>query len=132
MRKSSPQVLIIDDDRDTLELLKLALQRSGFSVITAASWADVANQVNTTFQRNRTIDVIVLDLMMPKRSGFDVLLSLQVTLAPMPPVIMLSAVTGLEQQIKARNLGVAKYMTKPTTPQKLIEAIKIVLADTGK
>lgn len=132
MRKSSPQVLVIDDDRDTLNLLKLALERSGFSVITAASWEEVVNQIDRTFQRNRPIDVIVLDLMMPERSGFDVLLSLQVALAPMPPVIMLSAVTGLEQQIKARNLGAAKYMTKPTTPQKLIEAIKIVLADTGK
>ncbi|MBU0511521.1 MAG: response regulator [Chloroflexi bacterium] len=132
MRKSSPQVLVIDDDRDTLDLLKLALERNGFSVITAASWEEVGNQIDRTFQRDRAIDVIVLDLMMPERSGFDILLSLQVALAPMPPVIVLSAITGLEQQIKARNLGATKYMTKPTTPQKLIEAVKTVLADARK
>ena len=132
MRKSSPQVLVIDDDRNTLDLLKLALSRSGFNVITAASWEEVTKQIDRTFQHNRAIDVIVLDLMMPERSGFDILLSLQVALAPMPPVIMLSAVTGIEQQIKARNLGAAKYMTKPTTPQRLIEAIKTVLADAKK
>ena len=132
MRKSSPQVLVIDDDRDTLDLLELALERKGFSVTTAASWEDVIKQVDRTFQRNRSIDVIVLDLMMPDRSGFDILLSLQVALVPMPPVIVLSAVTGLEQQIKARKLGAAKYITKPTTPQKLIDAIQAELADASR
>ena len=127
MRMRNPQVLVVDDDHDTLDLLKLALERAGFSVITASSWDEVSKQVEATFQRNRAIDVIVLDLMMPERSGFDIMLSLQVVLVPMPPVIILSAITGIEHHIKARNLGAVKYMTKPTTPKKLIEAINDVL-----
>ncbi len=50
-------------------------------------------------------DVIVLDLMMPDRSGFDIYRALQTRLVGMPPVIMLSAVTGMQQRIDARDLG---------------------------
>jgi DNA-binding response OmpR family regulator len=84
--------------------------------------------IERTHTLKRSIDIILLDLMMPDRSGFDIFRALQVVLVPMPPVIMLSAVTGLEQQLEARDLGVAKYMTKPTTPAKLVVAIKEVLS----
>ena len=128
MKLKSPTVLVIDDQYETLELLKLALERSGFSVITAANWSEVSYLVERTYSLKRSIDVILLDLMMPDRSGFDIFRSLQVVLVPMPPVIMLSAVTGLEQQLEARDLGVTKYLTKPTTPTKLVEVIKQVLS----
>jgi len=127
MRLSSPRVLIIDDDKATLLLLKLALERSGFSVLAASNWDEAADMVEFSARYNRSIGVIVLDLMMPDRSGFDVLRALQAILKPMPPVIMLTAVTGIEQQITARDLGVAKYITKPTTPSKLIENINALL-----
>ena len=50
----------------------------------------------------------------------------------MPPVIMLTAVTGMQQRIDARDLGVTKYLTKPTTPSKLIEVITEVLEERRK
>jgi DNA-binding response OmpR family regulator len=108
--------------------LKLALERSGFTVLTAANWSEVSYLIERTHTLKRSINIILLDLMMPDRSGFDIFRALQVVLVPMPPVIMLSAVTGLEQQLEARDLGVAKYMTKPTTPAKLVVAIKEVLS----
>jgi DNA-binding response OmpR family regulator len=73
---------------------------------------------------------VVLDLMMPGRSGFDIYRSLQRELVTMPPVIMLTAVTGMQQRIDARDLGVTKYLTKPTTPSKLVETLKEVLRES--
>lgn len=130
MKKFAKNILIVDDEPETLELLKLAMDRSGFTSLTASSWDEVAYIVERTYKVNRPIDLIILDLMMPDRSGFDIIRALQVVLNPMPPVIMLSAVTGIEQQVQARDLGVTKYITKPTTPTKLVDAIKKILFKT--
>ena len=116
--------MVIDDDLQTLELLKLALERGGFGVLTASSWDEISEKIEKTYTEKRPVEAIILDLMMPERSGFDILRALQVALVPLPPVIMLSAVTGIEQQIQARDLGAAKYLTKPTTPARLIETIR--------
>ena len=125
-------VLAVDDDHETLRLLKMALERANFRVLTAASWEDVSDRVQLTYADNTSIDVIVLDLMMPERSGFDVYRALQRQLVSMPPVIMLTAVTGIQQRVDARDLGVTKYLTKPTTPSKLIETIREVLRESRR
>ena len=125
MIKLAPTILIIDDELETLDLLKIAMDRSGINALTASNWDEAA-------YLNRPIDLILLDLMMPDRSGFDIIRALQVVMVPMPPVIMLSAVTGFEQQIQARDLGVTKYITKPTTPSKLIETIRKVLSKSDE
>jgi DNA-binding response OmpR family regulator len=65
--------------------------------------------------------------MMPERSGFDIYNSLQVILFPMPPVIFLSAKSAIETIVKAKDLGAAKYLVKPTTPDKLLSAVREVL-----
>ena len=132
MSTSRDLVLVIDDDLETLRLLKMALERSGFSVMTAATWDDVSAHIEASYRNNRALDVIVLDLMMPDRSGFDIYRALQTRLVSMPPVIMLSAVTGMQQRVDARDLGVTKYLTKPTTPSKLIETIKEVVKQDRK
>ncbi len=123
MRLRSPLILVIDDDLETLNLLKIALQRRGFSVLTAANSHEVADRVEMTYKDDRPIDVIVLDIMMPGESGFDIFRSLRAVLVPMPPVIMLTAVTGMQQRLDAHELGAFKYLTKPTTPKILIGAI---------
>ena len=125
-------VLVVDDDHETLRLLKMALERANFRVLTAASWEDVSDRVQLTYADNTSIDVIVLDLMMPERSGFDVYRALQRQLVSMPPVIMLTAVTGIQQRVDARDLGITKYLTKPTTPSKLIETIREVLRESRR
>jgi DNA-binding response OmpR family regulator len=132
MSTSRDLVLVIDDDLETLRLLKMALERSGFSVMTAATWDDVSAHVEASYRNSQVIDAIVLDLMMPDRSGFDIYRALQTRLVSMPPVIMLSAVTGMQQRVDARDLGITKYLTKPTTPSKLIETIKEVVKQDRK
>jgi DNA-binding response OmpR family regulator len=120
-------ILVVDDNAKTLEVLKLALERAGFRVSTASSWETVEERVKLGYRLKDPFDLVVLDLMIPGRSGFDILRSLQVVLVPMPPVIVLSAITDVKKKVEARDLGVAKYLTKPTTPDKLVKTIREVL-----
>lgn len=120
-------ILVIDDNPKTLEVLKLALERAGFRVTVADSWKTVEDKVKISYRVKDPFDLIVLDLMIPERSGFDILRSLNVVLVPIPPVIVLSAITDVKKKVEARELGAAKYLTKPTTPERLIKAIKDVL-----
>ena len=103
-----PTILIIDDERDTLTLLSIALEKDGFRPLKAASWEEAATRIEENYQKGQPIDAVVLDLMMPVRTGFDILRSLQVVLVPMPPVIMLTAVTAFEKQVEARELAVTR------------------------
>jgi DNA-binding response OmpR family regulator len=123
----TPRILAIDDDLDTLGLLRLVLQRAGYHVTTATSWEEVSNRLILSEQEKTKIDLILLDVMMPGRSGYDVYNSLQIVLRPIPAVIFLSAKSSIETIVKASDLGAAKYLTKPTTPEKLISTVQNVL-----
>ena len=120
-------ILVVDDNAKTLEVLKLALERSSFRVTTADSWENVEDKIKISYRIKDPFDLIVLDLMIPERSGFEILRTLRVVLVPMPPVIVLSAITDVKKKVEARELGVAKYLTKPTTPDRLARAIRDVL-----
>lgn len=120
-------ILVIDDNAKTLDVLKLALERAGLRVTTADSWEAVEDKIEISYRVKDPFDLIVLDLMIPERSGFEILRSLHVILVPMPPVVVLSAITDVKKKVKARDLGVAKYLTKPTTPERLVKTIKDVL-----
>ncbi|MBS3751937.1 MAG: response regulator transcription factor [Anaerolineales bacterium] len=124
---SKYHVFVIDDNETTLNALQLALERAGFKVTTAASWEEVEEEVRVSYKGDEPFDVVVLDLMIPKRSGFDILRSLQVVLSPMPPVVVLSAITDVNKKLEAKDMGVAKYLTKPTTPERLVKTIRDVL-----
>jgi DNA-binding response OmpR family regulator len=119
-----PKILVIDDDLDTLNLLRIELQLAKYSVLTAASWDEVMDRLRLVYGEGGSIRAIILDLMIPERSGFDILLALRVILDPMPPVIVLSALSDIESAIKARELGAMRYLTKPTDRKALINAIK--------
>lgn len=124
MFREIPRILVIDDDLDTLNLLRIELQLAKYSVLTAASWDEVMDRLKLVYGEGGSIRAIILDLMIPERSGFDILLALSVILDPMPPVIVLSALSDLESVIKARELGAIRYLTKPTDRKALINAVK--------
>jgi DNA-binding response OmpR family regulator len=122
------RILVVDDDLDTVNLLRLVLQRAGYKVVTASSLDEVIDRVKLAEQYREFIDLVILDIMMPVRSGFDVFLTLQVILHPMPPVIFLSAKNKVDDMVRASDLGAAKYLVKPTTPEKLLVAVRSVLS----
>jgi DNA-binding response OmpR family regulator len=131
-RRFIPTILVVDDDLETVGLLRIVLQRAGYTVVTATRWDEVTDRLQILNQQGQTIDLIILDIMMPDLNGFDLYRSLEVVLYPMPPVIFLSAKCMLEDMVKASDLGAAKYLTKPTTPEKLLKTVQEVLNQIGK
>jgi len=130
--KLSANILVVDDDIAILELIAYSLRRAGHKATTASNWEDVVVQINQANQASKPFDLFVLDLMMPGRSGYDMLRSLKVILHPMPPVIILSALSGIDDAVKALELGAVKYLTKPTTPDRLLMTVREALRTTSK
>jgi DNA-binding response OmpR family regulator len=122
-----PRILVIDDDLDTVNMLRLVLKSSGYEVTTSTSWEEVSDRLILAERERISYDLIILDIMMPVRSGFDIFNSIEVVLHPMPPVIFLSAKSSIETMVKASDMGAAKFMTKPTTPDKLLATVRDVL-----
>ena len=127
MLAAAHRILLMDDDTDTVGLLKIVLQRAGFKVATASSWEEMLDRVTEAQNRKEVFDLAILDIMMPYRSGYDAYLTLQMMLNPMPPVIFLSAKCNIDDMVKASEMGAARYLTKPTTPDKLIKTVRDVI-----
>jgi DNA-binding response OmpR family regulator len=132
INRQSRRILIVDDDLDTVGLLRLVLQRRGYTVSTATGWDEITDRLRLVDTDKQGFDVIILDVMMPERSGFDIYNALLVALHPMPPVIFLSAKSSIETMVQAQEIGAAKYLVKPTTPEKLIATVETVLQQAGK
>jgi DNA-binding response OmpR family regulator len=121
-------ILIVDDDVDTLKLIELLFQKSGYETATASNWDEVEQNIKNIEKLRRRFDILVLDVMMPNMSGFEIYEKIKQILRPMPQVIFLSARTSMEDMVKASDLGAAKYLVKPTTPEKLLDAVRFALS----
>ncbi len=124
------RILSIDDDLDTLGLIRMVLKRAGYEVTTASRWEEIKERVTVAKDNRQPFDLIILDIMMPERSGFDIFRALEAILERMPPVIFLSAKYSMEDMLRASDMGAAKYLVKPTTPDKLLESVRAVLEQT--
>ena len=129
---SNPSILIIDDDLDTLTLLRTVLRKGGYEVNTASCWSEVTDRLNMAMNNHQTFDLIILDLMMPERSGFDMLNSFKVIIEHLPPVIILSAKYSVQDMVMASEMGASKYLVKPTKPAKLLETVREVIKQPRK
>jgi len=118
-----PHILIVDDDDRLRSLLKKYLSEQGFMATTAASAAD-AEQLMRWF----IFDLLVLDVMMPKKTGTDWLASANVT----APVLMLSALGEPTDRIKGLEVGAEDYLSKPFEPKELVLRIKAILRRTSQ
>src|SRR5271157_5691490 len=102
------KILIVDDDREIVESMRIALDASGFEIIVARD----GNQGLAMAERDDP-DLVILDMMMPKRSGFLVLEKLRRT-RPIPVrIIMITANEGSRHKAYAEMLGVDDYIRKP-------------------
>jgi DNA-binding response OmpR family regulator len=115
------RILLVDDDPDILESMALAIKNEGADVATAAD----GNTAVSLFNAHEP-DAVVLDMMLPKRSGFLVLEKIQEVDTP-PPVVMITANQGRRHMEYARNLGVSAYMVKPVALSMLMDKISEVL-----
>jgi DNA-binding response OmpR family regulator len=117
------RVLIVDDDQEIVESVRFALEANDFEVLIARD----GNQ-GLAMAEKEDPDLVILDMMMPKRSGFLVLEKLRRT-RPIPlRVIMITANEGSRHKAYAEMLGVDDYIRKPFAMDRLMESVKRLLA----
>ena len=117
------RVLLVDDDPEIIDALRYALNAKGFETLVARD----GNQGLAMAEREDP-DLVILDMMMPKRSGFLVLEKLRRT-HPIPVrVIMITANEGSRHKAYAEMLGVDDYIRKPFGMDRLIESVQRLLA----
>jgi len=116
------RILLADDDPQMRRLIKSVLQREGFEVVEAADGLDALEAV----ERGR-IDLVILDLEMPRLDGLGVLEELRTQMRTASlPVIVLTAQHG-ESEEKALDLGAQDYLTKPVQTRSLVARVRAVL-----
>jgi DNA-binding response OmpR family regulator len=125
LRLQGARVLLVDDDRDVLESMEAAFRLEGARTVSVAD----GNEAVRACQDSEP-DLVVLDMMLPGRSGFLVLEKIK-GYEDSPAVIMLTANQGRRHQAYAESLGVDRYMIKPVPLQRLIEVSAEVLAATN-
>ncbi len=113
------QVLVVDDEPNIRELCRLYLEREGFAVTEAVDGIDGIGKA-----KELRPDLVVLDLMMPGKSGFDVCKELRLLDIP---CIMLTARGDEVDKILGLELGADDYLTKPFSPRELVARCKVVL-----
>lgn len=120
------KILIADDEPRIVKQVSALLQKQGFTV-------DVAMDGEETFQKAKKqhYEVILLDVEMPQKSGFDVIYSLR-AIGVDTPIIMLSGRTTVKDKIFAINAGADDYMVKSFCPDELLARIKSVIRRTAK
>lgn len=116
------KVLIVDDEVGIRDVIKEYCLFENFGVLEADDGASALN----TIKNNHDIDIIVLDIMMPKMDGYTTLKELRKISTT--PVIMLSARSEEYNKLLSFELGVDDYVTKPFSPKELIARIKAVVS----
>ncbi len=120
MEKKS-HILCIDDDDKIRELLEMFLQKHNF-IVTSAKDAFEGEKISELF----TFDLIILDIMMPKKSGIEFLSKFRKSNSNVP-IIMLTANSQLEQKTKSYKSGCDDYLIKPFEPIELVLRINKLL-----
>ncbi len=116
------RILLVDDDIEIIESMKVALEAKGYEILVARD----GNQGLALAERENP-SLVILDMMMPKRSGFLVLEKLRRTQKDPMRVIMITANEGSRHKAYAEMLGVDDYIRKPFGMDRLIEAIERLL-----
>ena len=128
-RLQGVKVVLVDDDRDVLEAMDAAMKAEG-----AATRAVGDGNEAVRVCQEEPPDLVVLDMMLPKRSGFLVLEKIK-GYERAPSVIMLTANEGKRHQAYAESLGVDKYLLKPAPLERLIsvaeELVRTRAAENG-
>ena len=118
-KKAGKRILLVDDDAEIVESLRLALESNGYTVLVARD----GNQGLALSERENP-DLVILDMMMPKRSGFLVLEKMRRTRETPMRVIMITANEGSRHKAYAEMLGVDDYIRKPFPMDRLIESVQ--------
>lgn len=118
------KILAVDDDKEILDVMQKRLLAEGYEVVLAADGEEALVRLKET-----NPDLILLDLMMPKLNGFEVLKEIRAKFNDKwRPVIIVSASSDLEAFKKGYDLEADHYLTKPCTMEQLLSGIETMLS----
>ena len=117
------KILIVDDEKNIVDIIAFNLKKEGYTVITAA---DGEEGVQKAMEENP--DLILLDLMMPKMDGYEVCKKIREK--KNTPIIMLTAKSDERDELRGFDLGIDEYITKPFSPRILVARVEAVLRRT--
>jgi two-component system response regulator VicR len=118
------KILVVDDEKDVLEALAGRLSREGYGVVTALDGEEALLKV-----KSDNPDIILLDLNLPKKNGFEVLKEVREQYKDKwRPIIIISGRTELETVRQCYNLEADHYLTKPCTMDIVLRGIKTMIS----
>ena len=115
------KILVVDDEARMRKLLKDFLARDGYTVVEAADGEEAMD----VFYQQKDIDLILLDVMMPKMDGYAVTREIRQT--SNVPIIMLTAKSEERDELQGFDLGIDEYVTKPFSPKTLMARVSAIL-----
>nr|WP_323778498.1 response regulator transcription factor [Amylibacter sp.] len=118
------KILVVDDDPQIREIVTIALERAGYSVITAAD-----AKLALIHAGRENPDLIVLDVGLPEMDGFEVCRRLRAT--SQVPILFLTALDDEVDRVVGLELGADDYVTKPFSPRELVARIRAILKRTN-
>lgn len=119
------KILVVDDEARMRKLVSDFLVREGFEVLEAGD----GEKAMDLFYGNKDIALVILDVMMPKMDGWQVLREMRES--SQVPVIMLTARSDEKDELRGFELGVDEYVTKPFSPRTLVARVNAILRRTG-
>lgn len=125
MNNSNNRILVVDDDRETVRLLRAYLENAGYQVLTAYDGEQALH-----FLRRERPNLVLLDIMMPERDGLSLTRLMQNDSALKSiPIIMLTARVEDEDIVLGLEMGAADYVTKPFNPREVLARVRARLRD---
>jgi phosphate regulon transcriptional regulator PhoB len=117
------KILVVDDEKDILELITYNLQKEGFYVEVSPDGEDALKKI-----RSERFDLVLLDLMLPGMQGMEICRNLKSGDGTAPiPIIMLTAKSEELDKVLGLEMGADDYITKPFSPRELVARIRAVL-----
>src|SRR5947207_11855785 len=117
------KILIIEDEANIVQLIRLYLEQAGFTVLAASDGA-----AGLELHAREHPDLVILDLMLPALDGMEVCRRIRAWAST--PILMLTARQGEEDRIAGLELGADDYLTKPFSPREVVSRVKAILRRT--
>ncbi|MFZ3384106.1 MAG: response regulator [Candidatus Methanoperedens sp.] len=124
---STKKVLVVDDEPDTLELVKLVLESGGFEAVLANNGKEALAQIATV-----KLDLVLLDIMMPDMDGWDVFRKMKEKDPGIPIAILTAKAQNIDKLLGLHVLKADDYITKPFGKNELIGKVKKLTESTEK
>ena len=113
------KILVVEDERAISDLIRMNLEDAGYACTCVYDGMAAADQIET-----QTFDLVLLDIMLPKVNGYELLEYIKPTGTP---VIFLTAKAGLDDRVRGLNLGAEDYIVKPFSPSEVMARLRAVL-----